>query len=143
MSAAKLLMSFIDTIAFIDMGDIPQNFVEWLNQYAVLAPLGITAKEIWEFRIGLLHMTNLSSRSVAKGTTAALIMYVGNMPERCHETPQSAKLFSLKQLLDIISEAVQRWAETYNSNPDKFASFVARYDLTVSDSRLAIIPMES
>lgn len=57
----------LDTVAFIDKGDVKDNFCLWLDAYADLKPPGITAKELWEFRNGLLHMTNLHSRSVATG----------------------------------------------------------------------------
>ncbi len=45
----------------------PGNFSKWLAAYADLTPLGVTAKELWEFRNGLLHMINLSSRAVTAG----------------------------------------------------------------------------
>jgi hypothetical protein len=77
-SAAKLLMSFIDTVGFIDAGDVRDGFSQWLDKYADLTSLGISPKELWEFRNGLLHMTNLRSRAVASGNTAPLIFYVGS-----------------------------------------------------------------
>lgn len=97
-SCAKLLMSFINTVAFIDLGDVPRNFVRWLELYAVLTPIGVTAEELWEFRNGLLHMTNLSSRSVVRGTTAPLIMYVGNVPQGFRGSSNREKYFNLKHV---------------------------------------------
>lgn len=141
-STAKLLMSFIDTVAFIDMGDVPRNFVHWLQQYAVLTPLGVTAEELWEFRNGLLHMTNLRSRSVASGATVPLIMYIGNMPRTFPGSVHGEKYFNLKHLLDIVTEAIVKWIDTYNANADKLIKFVDRYDLTISDSRLAVIRID-
>jgi hypothetical protein len=138
-SCAKLLMSFIDSVAFIDLGDAPRNFVKWLEQYAALTPLGVTAEELWEFRNGLLHMTNLSSRSVVKGATPPLIMYVGNVPQGFRGSAHVEKYFNLKQLLDLVADAVSKWTATYNTSPDKFIEFVTRYDLTISDSRLAVV----
>ena len=136
-SVAKLLMSFIDTIGFINAGDVKDGFSLWLNNYAEIAALGITAKELWEFRNGLLHMTNLHSRSVASGNTAPLIFYIGNVVKPISPSPSGAKYFSLKGLLDAIAAAVSRWIETYNTNPDKWIDFVSRYDLTISDSRVS------
>jgi hypothetical protein len=143
-SAAKLLMSFLDTVAFVDLGDTPGNFSKWLAAYADLTPLAVTAKELWEFRNGLLHMTNLSSRAVTTGTTAPLILYWGaERPTMAPKNPENAKYLDLKGLLDVIFAAVTKWIETYNDNPDKLLEFVHRYDLTISDARLAYSITES
>jgi len=137
-SAAKLLMSFIDTVAFVELSDTPGNFSKWLDAYADLAPLGITAKELWEIRNGLLHMTNLSSRAVASGATAPLILYFGVEPPATKPShPANAKYLDFKGLLAAIFAAVTKWIETYDGNADKLLQFVERYDLTVSDARLA------
>lgn len=136
-SAAKLLVSTIDTLAVADAGDVKDSFMLWLNTYADLRPIGITAKELWEFRNGLLHMTNLNSRDVARGNTAPLIFYVGDIKESIPPSRTGAKYFNLKSLIDLIAAAISRWIETYNVTPEKFVEFVNRYDLTVSDSRLA------
>jgi hypothetical protein len=136
-SAAKLLMSFIDTVAFIDEGDVRDGFARWLDRYAALTALRITPKELWEFRNGLLHMTNLRSRAVASGNTAPLIFYVGTPSRPIPSNPSGAKYFSLKGLMDIVAAAISKWIETYNSNPEKLTSFVERYDLTISDARVA------
>jgi hypothetical protein len=138
-SAAKLLMSAIDTIAFVDTGDVKDAFILWLNAYADLNPLGITAKELWEFRNGVLHMTNLNSRAVASGKTAPLIFYVGDPSIVIPPSRMGAKYFSLKGLLEVAAAAISRWIETYNKTPEKWVDFVNRYDLTISDSRIASI----
>lgn len=134
-------MSFIDTIAFVDAGDVRDNFTLWLNTFADLAPVGITSKELWEFRNGLLHMTNLRSRAVAAGKTAPLILYVGTPTKPLPPNPSGAKYFNLKTLIDAIAAAVSRWVETYNQSAEKRMTFISRYDLIVSDSRLAYISM--
>lgn len=138
-SAAKLLMSAIDTIAFVDAGDVKDAFILWLNAYADLDSLGITAKELWEFRNGVLHMTNLNSRAVASGKTAPLIFYVGDRSIALPPSRTGAKYFSLKGLLEAVAAAISRWIETYNKTPEKWVDFVNRYDLTISDSRIASI----
>ena len=140
-SCTKLLMSFIDTIAFIDTGDVPDAFVLWLSTYADLAPLGISPRELWEFRNGLVHMTNLRSRAVASGRTVPLIFYVGSPSQPLPPNPSGAKYLNLKALLDAIALAVSRWIETYNNNREKFVDFVSRYDLIVSDSRMSYVRM--
>jgi len=37
-SAMKLLMSFVDSAAYLDLGDVAGNFVAWLSKYADLMP---------------------------------------------------------------------------------------------------------
>ncbi|UEM40613.1 hypothetical protein [Pectobacterium aquaticum] len=59
-ASIKLLLSFIDTIAWIDIGE-HHNFIKWVNLYADLTTLGITAGELWELRNSLLHMSNLNN----------------------------------------------------------------------------------
>ncbi len=49
-SACKLLVSCIDTLAFIEFGDERNNFASWLDDYVDLAPVGVTSTELWEFR---------------------------------------------------------------------------------------------
>jgi len=141
-SAAKLLMSFVDTIAFVDAGDVTGGFALWLDTYADLTSLGITSKELWEFRNSILHMTNLSSRAVISGKTAPLIFYVGSLPESFPASTSGAKYFSLKGLIDVLAAAIGKWIETYSQHPEKFAEFVLRYDLTISDSRVAYFSVE-
>jgi hypothetical protein len=113
-----------------------------LGNYADLTPLGITAKELWEFRNGVLHMTNLNSRAVASGKTAQLILYVGNPTRPLPASPSGAKYFSLMDLIEATAQAVSKWIKTNSHSPEKRVEFVARYDLTISDSRLAYISME-
>jgi hypothetical protein len=141
-SAAKLLMSFLDTIAFIEMGDVKGNFVLWLRTYADLTLLGIIAEELWELRNGLLHMTNLNSRSVQAGKVPRLFFYVGPLNSLQSSTP-GEKCFNLKQLIDVVAKALSKWTATYNSDRSKLLDFVSRYDLTISDSRLTFLNLES
>jgi hypothetical protein len=143
-SAAKLLMSCIDSIAFIEFGDVAGNFIKWLEAYAQLDPLGITPNELWEFRNGILHMTNLNSRAITRGKTKSLIISIGDLDRAPALENQSWKRLDLKRLLMAIAEAISSWVESYNKDREKFLEFVARYDLTVSDTRLLVItPDES
>ncbi|WP_417466165.1 hypothetical protein [Kordiimonas sp.] len=142
-SAAKLLMSMIDTIAYIEFDDVPGNFQKWLDQYANLSGLGITAKELWEFRNSLLHMTNLYSRKVKQGGTPSLVMYVGDAAQLVPPNTSRTKYFNLKRLIDEINQALARWLMTYGDQPAKFEAFVERYDLIVSDSRMATFVVTS
>ena len=134
-------MSFVDTAAFLDLGDVSNNFVLWLDRYASLHTIAITSSELWEYRNGLLHMTNISSRAVIKGTVAPLILFVGPID---FPRPQSgnAKYVNYRALIEVIAQAVTKWISTYNLEPEKFAQFVARYDLVVSDTLLTVESIE-
>ncbi|HEY5381572.1 MAG TPA: hypothetical protein VIJ65_04915 [Acidobacteriaceae bacterium] len=136
-SCNKLLMSCIDTLAFVDAGDMPGNFQSWLDKYADLASLSITSSELWEFRNSLLHMTNLNSRKVQQGKVAALVFYVGTSELPHRKSALGTRCVSLRALINVIAAAISKWVESYNNNPDKWADFVMRYDLTISDSRMA------
>jgi len=138
---AKLLMSLLDTVAFVDLGDSRNNFVIWLQKYADLTPVGITAEELWEFRNGLLHMTNLHSRAVLAGKIARLIFFVGNITPP--SPPSGEKYFNLRDLIDAVAKALSTWFESYNNDRNKLAFFVSRYDLTISDSRMAFFSIEN
>lgn len=138
-SCAKLLMSCVDTLAFIEHGDVSGNFTRWVETYVDLSPIAITAEELWEFRNSILHMTNLSSRKVVAGKVSPILPYVGG-PETLPALLTGAKPFNLSVLIKSIGAAIGRWAESYNQDREKFANFIERYDLTISDSRMALYP---
>jgi hypothetical protein len=64
------------------------------------------------------------------------------MPRTFPGSVHGEKYFNLKHLLDIVTEAIVKWIDTYNANADKLIKFVDRYDLTISDSRLAVIRID-
>ena len=136
-SASKLLMSCIDTLAFVEYGDKRGNFVLWLDAYVDLVSLGITSTEMWEFRNSIVHMTNLSSRAVLAGKVSTIMPYIGSDELAKHARSKAMKPFNLHGLILAISAGIGRWAETYNADRDKFTSFIERYDTIISDSRLA------
>jgi hypothetical protein len=134
-SAGKLLLSFIDTAAYLDMGDVRGNFAQWLSKYADLSEAGVSPEELWEYRNSLLHMTNINSRAVQQGRVAPLIMFTGGPRGLKRQGTHGEKYFNFRVLLEAVAEAVGKWIATYNTEPEKFAEFVERYDLVVSDSR--------
>jgi len=137
-SCLKLLMSFLDTIAYVEFGDRQSVFIDWLRTFADPAPAGATPEELWELRNSLLHMSNLESRKVAAGKVAKLTPYVG-----VHEHPLSTdpmvKYVNVYTLIEAVAAALQRWTQSYNDHPEKIHTFVQRYDRVVSDDRQAII----
>jgi hypothetical protein len=138
-SSAKLLMSCVDTLAFVEFGDVAGNFTKWLNTYVDLAPLGITSEELWEFRNSLLHMTTLASRKVVAGKVSPIMPYVAKTAVPPLQSPGMPKPFNLLALISTLAGGIGRWAETYNQDRDKLLTFIERYDLTISDSRVALL----
>jgi hypothetical protein len=139
-SCAKLLMSCVDTLAFVEFGDAQGNFANWLDTYVDLKPLGISSGELWEFRNSVLHMTNLQSRKVISGHVSPIMLYVGGPKSMPAITPNLPKPFNLHELLKIIADGIGRWGEAYNADRDKLLKFIERYDSTISDSRVAWVP---
>lgn len=137
-SAMKLLVSCIDSIAYIEYGNEQSVFVKWLDAYADLAPLGITATELWELRNGILHMTNLNAKKVDQNKVRRITFRVGGPQEFARHGADGIYYFDFHGLIRRFAEALGRWIETYNNDRDKFAKFVERYDETISDSRIAV-----
>lgn len=141
-SAMKLLVCCIDSVAYIEFGDEPSVFTKWLTTYADLDPLGITAAELWELRNGLLHMSNLNSKKVLSNKERRISFRVGG-DAAFASGEVGVYYFDFSQLINAFSKALGLWIATYNVERDKFPKFVERYDQTISDSRLAISPMGS
>lgn len=138
-SATKLLMVAIDSVAFIEYGEEHRNpFVVWLTRYADLGPLGIAPEELWEHRNGLLHMSSLSSRKVKNGAARALVAYVGEVPPTVQLDQTTTGYYDLRALIKAFGAALGQWLETYNVDRHKFQFFVDRYDLIASDARMQI-----
>lgn len=138
-SAMKLLVSCIDSVAYIEYGNVrsPPPFISWLDAYAELTPLGITAAELWELRNGILHMTNINSDRVRNNKVRRISFRVGGPRDYLREGADGVYYFDFYGLIQAFAQAQGRWIETYNSDRSKFAKFVERYDETISDSRMA------
>ncbi|KRB07973.1 hypothetical protein [Lysobacter sp. Root690] len=139
-SSMKLMLSCIDSLAYVEYGDVrePPSFVRWLNDYADLTPLGITAEELWELRNGLLHMTNINSSNVRKKNVRRISFRVGHSEMALPDTG-GVFFFEFRGLINVFAHAQARWIESYGVNREKFEKFVERYDETVSDGRLAYV----
>lgn len=125
-------MSCVDTLAFVEYGDVPGNFTRWLDAYVDLRILGISSDELWEFRNSVLHMTNLTSRKVISGKVSPIMPFVGRLNSQPIQ-PGLAKPFNLYGLI----AGIGKWGESYNSDREKLLKFIERYDTTISDSRVA------
>jgi len=138
-SAMKLLMICIDTMAYLEFGNTKGNFQNWISTYSKIIDLNITANELWEFRNSILHMTNLDSHKVSQGKEKRLLFYVSH-PETNYQTQgDEGKYFKFIDLINCIGLAISNWAETYNQERIKFETFVKRYDRILSDKRMTYI----
>ena len=140
-SATKLLVVAIDSVAHIEYGDVSGGFTKWLDTYAELDKLGITAEELWEQRNSLLHMSNLSSRKVRSGAVRSLVTYVGNLSPNVNLDSSSTGYYDLRALILEFGAACGKWIETYDKDRSKIDSFVERYDLIASDARMLTIKL--
>lgn len=138
-SSMKLLLSFIDTIAYLEYGDKPGNFQQFLDRYADLGSIGITASELWELRNSILHMTNAESRKVISGKVGRISFYAGELPSGFPNKFDDSNHFSLMDLIKAVAKSLEKWFETYNKVKSKFSDFVDRYDKIYSDVRLNVI----
>jgi len=137
-SSAKLLVIAIDSVSFVEYGDIKNEntFIKWLDTYVQLNSIGITAEELWEHRNSLLHMSNLDSRKVASGKVRRLIAHVGELPSDFEPDEMNTGYYNLQKLIIAFGEACGDWCHTYGKNREKIDSFVERYDSIVSDARM-------
>ncbi|HEY4302735.1 MAG TPA: hypothetical protein VGM73_17835 [Candidatus Didemnitutus sp.] len=136
LACMKLLASFIDTVAYLEYGDIQSNFVCWLDTYVKMPPLGITSEQLWELRNSLLHMSNLDSRRVLSGKVGRISFFVGprGMPHR--QDPATGVHFNLSDLIVAVANGLTAWLESFASDPDKLRRFVQRYDRIVRHAAL-------
>jgi len=136
-SATKLLVVAIDSVSFIEYGNIKENtFIKWLDTYAEIDTLGITSEELWEHRNSLLHMSNLESKKILSGKVRALIAYIGEQPANVKLNEENIGYYNLSKLIHVFAEACGKWCLTYDSDRTKINSFIKRYDLIISDARL-------
>jgi len=133
-SCLKLLMIFIDTMGFLEAGYNrgSKNFITWLDKYVDLSSVGITALELWEFRNGILHMTNTEAD---KNRAGHLDRLVPRISSKAHSPTPGFKPFEILGLIQAIGAGVGNWAQSLNDQRHEFPQFVARYDTLMSDRR--------
>ncbi len=137
-SCLKLLVSFIDTMAFIDTGEsTSSNFRGWLTSYVDLPSIGITADELWEHRNAVLHMTTFDSRKVAVGAVMRLVPYISrsNPPP----TDGTFKYYSLHSLLMAVMKGVGTYVTMMDGDDSMRRRFCTNYEKTISDSHFMIL----
>lgn len=137
-SAMKLLVSFVDTLAYLEYGDIQGNFVSWVTAYTDLDSIGVTPAELWEFRNSLLHMTSPHSRKVLDGKHPALCFYTHPKRRRVIVAEEEGgKMFSFEAIYESVMNGVSSWSATYSGDIQKQLLFINRYDEILSEGRIA------
>jgi hypothetical protein len=138
-SAMKLLMICVDTVAYLEYGDIQKNFHSWLSTYVSLSALGITEEELWEFRNSILHMTNLDSRKVETKKIKRLMFYTAHPSTNYVTETDEGRYFKFMDLLKDLADGIGKWGDSYNAEKSKFEIFLKRYDRIISDKRMTYI----
>jgi hypothetical protein len=138
-SAMKLLMICIDTLSYLEYGDIDGSFKKWLNTYSELNKLDLTSNELWEFRNSILHMTNLDSRKVITNKEKRLFFYIANPNTPSFLENEEGKYFNFFDLLTCIANGIHKWGESFNFEREKIDNFINRYDRIISDKRMTQI----
>jgi len=138
-SAMKLLMICVDTVSYLEYGDVSKNFQNWVTSYTDLSSLDITSEELWEFRNSILHMTNLDSRKVQSKKIKRLMFYISHPQTNYVTETEEGKYFKFMDLLELIADGIGKWADSYNIDKDKFEIFLNRYDRIISDKRMTFI----
>lgn len=131
-SNLKLLLCFIDTMAFVSTGSSnPGSFKGWLNKYVDLGGIGITEDELWEHRNGILHSSTYESKKVKKGAVTKLVPYASQQsPEKTKEH----KYYSLYNLQVEVFQGVGRYLTEMDKNEKMRQIFCDNYERTVSDT---------
>ena len=135
-SCLKLLVSFIDTMAFVDNGDSTAAiFRRWLDSYVDLSSMGITSEELWEHRNSILHMTTYESRKVTSGTVRRLVPYVGRLSPPSNGT--DFKYYSLHGLIMAVMHGLGNYIEAMDGDDAMRRKFCDNYEKTISDSHFS------
>jgi hypothetical protein len=138
-SSMKLLLICIDTIAYLEYGDVNGNFQKWIKTYSNISEIDVTANELWEFRNSILHMTNLDSRKIREGKEKRLQFYTSNLETNYVTCNDEGKCFKFIDLLNCIATGIENWGQSFNLERQKFETFVSRYDRIISDKRKTYI----
>ncbi len=130
-SCLKLLMSAIDTLAYLDSKDgrtSGKRFCDWLDKYANLSKAGITLEELYQHRCALLHTTTLDSDAVKKGTVCRLIPYKKPafplpIDKTSSEWMRNSKFFEIIDLVMAIGDAVEKYCDMLEKDPVALTRF--------------------
>ena len=138
-SALKLMFIMIDTLGFVAFGPLGDAFTRWLDKYCDLVSLDVSSAELWELRNSLLHMSNLSSRRVERGSVTRLLPVVTSIQNDIPvEMGDFKNLHASRFIGDVVPRGIVSWVQSMNGDPEKFMTFVERYDTVVSEARTSV-----
>ena len=107
------------------------------------AQAGVTSLELWELRNSLLHMTNLDSKKVRRGSVERLKPVIINSQVEVPSHSGGYKNFHLTRFTaTVLPQGIDKWIRSYNEQPAKLLQFIHRYDTIVSEARLSVIPYQ-
>ena len=113
-----------------------------LTSLVGVAP-GVTSLELWELRNSLLHMTNLDSKKVRRGSVERLKPVIINSQVEVPSHSGGYKNFHLTRFTaTVLPQGIDKWIRSYNEQPAKLLQFIHRYDTIVSEARLSVIPYQ-
>ena len=122
-SSMKLLLSAVDTMAFLVNGNNrSKDFKAWLDKYVDLSPAEVTSDELWEHRNALLHTTTLDSDKVKGGKILRLIPYKEPVPP-IKTSLKGSKFYSIDKVWIAIAKGIDNFVKDIESN-EKLAKSV-------------------
>lgn len=134
-SGMKLLLSAIDTFAFLEYGDKKDVFKLFVSTYFDLDRTEISAEELWELRNGLVHMTNNDSRQVKKGNVKSIVLFRGKLPVDLPTETFDGKRLEVDSLFFETAHATERWGiELFAKGAESIQEFVSRYETLISEN---------
>lgn len=138
-SSLKLLLSAVDTMAFLVTGNNSgEDFKKWLKKYVDLSAVGITADELWEHRNALLHMTTLDSRKINQRKIVRLIPYK-EPAEPPHDSLNNSKFYSIDKLWRGLAEGFDKFIKDIESNEELKRSNESNWKKIVFDEPTILI----
>lgn len=138
-SSLKLLLSAVDTMAFLVTGNnSSKDFKEWLNKYVDLSIVGISADELWEHRNALLHMTTLDSRKVGQGKIVRLFPYK-EPAEPPRDPPNNSKFYSIDKLWLALAEGFDKFIKDIESNGELERAIESNWKKIVYDEPTVLV----
>ncbi|MBI5779593.1 MAG: hypothetical protein HZA49_09100 [Planctomycetes bacterium] len=138
-SSMKLLLSAVDTMAFLETGNNRGNeFKQWLNKYVNLSATGVTVDELWEHRNALLHMTALDSDKVREGWVVRLIPYKEPATPPSNSLKNS-KFYSIDKVYCAIANGLDKFIKDVELNKDLKELFESNWSKIVYDEPSIVV----
>ncbi len=130
--ALKLLFIMLDTLAFVEYGDVPNAFVQWIDRYFDLRPLDVSSEELWELRNGMIHMSGSDSRKVKNNKVSRLVLVLWPATEELPvKTISVGKSLHVSRLFAVVMpKGIVNWVNAMNDK-GRFVDVVKKYADTV------------